>query len=589
MTLRRKTLLVIALALTGLTLVLYATASAVLLNSFADLEADTAGQDVERVANAIAESIAGLGVEANDYAGWDDSYNYMVELNQDYIDDNYYAENFIGLGINIVVLYQPSGDVTFGRAFDLASETEVALPAGLEGLLANNPALLQQGLGEGTAGIVLLEEGPLMAGIRPILNSLRDQPSRGVLLMGRYLDEQEEERLAELTDLDVSFYRPDQLEGNTPQQEAFVSLEAGAASLIEPLSAAEIAGYTLLKDVNGEPALLLQVTVPRSIYQQGLASIRYLIFSLVAVGLVAGAVTLVLIERLVLARLARLNQGVGHIAAQGDLSERVNSTGRDELSSLAGQINTMLATLEQSQNSLRESEARYRAVVEQAAEGILLVDAASKRILEANEAYQEILGYTAEEIIRLTIYEVSAEEQASVDDDLRRMGQKQSYAAGERRHRRKDGTVASVELSGNLIASEGREVLCLVAHDVTARIRAEKELQRLLRETLLLNRIIATASSALHPDDVMRTVCAELAHAFHLPQAAFALLEPDETRLKVVAEYCDEGRPSALGVVIPVADNPATQYVLEQRAPLYLADVQSDPRYTPMRDVARQR
>ncbi|MCI0397402.1 MAG: HAMP domain-containing histidine kinase, partial [Chloroflexi bacterium] len=33
----------------------------------------------------------------------------------------------------------------------------------------------------------------------------------------------------------------------------------------------------------------------------------------------------------------------------------------------------------------------------------------------------------------------------------------------------------------------------------------------------------------------------------------------------------------------------ATQYVLEQRAPLYLADVQSDPRYTPMRDVARQR
>jgi len=55
---------------------------------------------------------------------------------------------------------------------------------------------------------------------------------------------------------------------------------------------------------------------------------------------------------------------------------------------------------------LRESEERYRAVVEQAAEGILLVDVDSRRVLEANAAYQSLLGYSPEEILRLSLYDL---------------------------------------------------------------------------------------------------------------------------------------------------------------------------------------
>ena len=55
---------------------------------------------------------------------------------------------------------------------------------------------------------------------------------------------------------------------------------------------------------------------------------------------------------------------------------------------------------------LRESEERYRAVVEQAAEGILLVDVDSKRVLEANTAYQNLLGYSPEEVLRLSLYDL---------------------------------------------------------------------------------------------------------------------------------------------------------------------------------------
>ena len=53
---------------------------------------------------------------------------------------------------------------------------------------------------------------------------------------------------------------------------------------------------------------------------------------------------------------------------------------------------------------LRESEDRYRAVVEQAAEGIVLFDVDSKRVLEVSVACQTLLGYIPEAILRLTLY-----------------------------------------------------------------------------------------------------------------------------------------------------------------------------------------
>ena len=65
-----------------------------------------------------------------------------------------------------------------------------------------------------------------------------------------------------------------------------------------------------------------------------------------------------------------------------------------------------LTTLKKVEDELRESECRYRAVVEQVAEGIVLFDVDSKRALEANVACQNLLGYTPEAILRLTLYDL---------------------------------------------------------------------------------------------------------------------------------------------------------------------------------------
>ena len=128
-----------------------------------------------------------------------------------------------------------------------------------------------------------------------------------------------------------------------------------------------------------------------------------------------------------------------------------------------------------------------------------------------------------------------------------------------------------------------------IGKDITERVQVEEEIRHRNRELALLNRVIAAATSTLDVNQVLRVTCRELAHAFSLPQAAAALLNAEGTHATVVAEYMAPGRPSGLGRPIFVAGNPATQYVLEHKAPLAVTDAQTDERMAANRTLMRDR
>ena len=128
---------------------------------------------------------------------------------------------------------------------------------------------------------------------------------------------------------------------------------------------------------------------------------------------------------------------------------------------------------------LKESEERYRAVVEQAAEGILLIDVDTKRVLEANAAYQDLLGYSLEEILQLSLYDLVPYPVESIDCYVRQVLEQKSYVSGQRRHRRKDGSLVDVEVSANLISYGSRGTICIVVRDITERKQAEEIRARL--------------------------------------------------------------------------------------------------------------
>jgi PAS domain S-box-containing protein len=142
------------------------------------------------------------------------------------------------------------------------------------------------------------------------------------------------------------------------------------------------------------------------------------------------------------------------------------------------------------EKALKESEWLYRTVIEQAKENIFLVDAETRRIMESNPAFQQTLGYTEEELRSMTLYDIVAADRKSIDSNIRRILEQKHRFVGERKFRRKDGSLVDVEVSVSTILRNGRETLCDVAHDITERKQRE-EAQRFLAE------IGATLSSSL--------------------------------------------------------------------------------------------
>ena len=351
MSIRTKTLLIISLTLLGLITVLYCFSQAILLQSYVDLEEETVTRNVQRALNATEEEIAFLRRTTLDYAHWDDTFDFIQGQGEGYIEANVFDVVMSNFALNFILFVSETGDVVYQLGYDPDAEAVVAIPDSLMTLVKENEALIRPRdengvvMPDGVAGIVRLPEGGAILSSAPILPSIATGEPRGALIWGRYIDEGLVSRLAEQTALTLTMKTVTPTE-TEPDFVEVLPILLNQQTTIQPRSSEIIEGYTLLRDIDGQPAQILEVVMPRSIYQQGQNSLSYFLGSLVLVGVISAGAIGVMLERVVLSRLEYLTRHVTQIQASGDIASRVSLKGSDELTSLATSVNAMLETLQ---------------------------------------------------------------------------------------------------------------------------------------------------------------------------------------------------------------------------------------------------
>jgi PAS domain S-box-containing protein len=133
--------------------------------------------------------------------------------------------------------------------------------------------------------------------------------------------------------------------------------------------------------------------------------------------------------------------------------------------------------------ALRVSERRYRELLDQAADGIFLLDE-NYTFLMANPEFCAMTGYTAEELRGLTIldtYPETLREEARARNSVIKSGEKLRF---ERVVRRKDGSVFTAEVSARRLDDGTMQA---IVRDVSERNRLTKKLEdeRELLQTII--------------------------------------------------------------------------------------------------------
>ncbi len=102
------------------------------------------------------------------------------------------------------------------------------------------------------------------------------------------------------------------------------------------------------------------------------------------------------------------------------------------------------------EEALRESEERYRTLFEGSTDGIA-ISSLDGKILNANQAYQDMLGYTLEELRNLSIQEITPKKWYEPEAIAMKEFMKVGHGLFEKEYIRKDGTIFPVQLTGWLI------------------------------------------------------------------------------------------------------------------------------------------
>ncbi|MEG4486373.1 CHASE4 domain-containing protein [Microcoleus sp. D2_18a_B4] len=478
MKLRRKTLSIIGITIAGLTSILYVASSSILLGSLIKAEEQEATQVVKGVLSVFGQTADDFNSRFADWSAWDDTYDFIQNGNSEFIVSNLVPQALANLRVNIAVFVNTSGKIVYGTGFDSEKLKLTPVPEALKRRISLSDPLLQHPNPKSSlAGILQLPSGPILITSRPILTTKSTGPIRGTLIFGRNLDGAGIAKISKITRLPLIVHSVNEARLPADFQQVREKLSEKKPILVRPLSEESIAGYALIPDIYNQPALLLRVDIPREIYRQGQISLLYLLGSVALAGVGLIGCTLLLLERLVLSRLSSLAKAVNHVSSSQDLSVRLPVTGEDELSDLAHTINGMLSAIAQAESEQVEEKARYRAVVEQATDCIFLWDAQTKRLLEANTAFRNLLDYSLDAISQLTIYDIIAYSKDLIDNNIELLLADKKFRIGEVLYRRRDGSCVDVEVSGSVISYGGREIICTVVRDITERKQAEAELR----------------------------------------------------------------------------------------------------------------
>lgn len=362
MSIRFRTVLILAIAslilsglLVGLTIFLVTNRTAVVEDIIIE-------NNVAAVENAIKSETERLLLTSKDWAVWDDTYQFIQDLNQEYIDSNLVANAIKQLDLNTMAFVDGFGRVRYAASVDLATGEMTEIPFDVKQAIESSSLLIPFLASEiGKSGVVNLSESNTLFASWPIFRSDGSGPRMGAVVVFRYLDGNEMQKISALANLQLSITSPQ----GSDDTALLAGLAAGETALLSTSRGADfLRSRIALTDFSEEKFLYFQVQSDRQVFQT-INSVLLIFPILFFLG--ASAFTVVvgfLVIRTAVNPITSLTKDIADIAEKQDPSQRIAIKRNDEMGGLTASVNKLLENLEESQDRVKSRMNQVRTVSE---------------------------------------------------------------------------------------------------------------------------------------------------------------------------------------------------------------------------------
>jgi sensor domain CHASE-containing protein len=271
--LQTKTSLTLFLTSLVLVAVLIALSKVVTVSGFSRLEERESLNTLARLKGTFDDRVAALHVKSSDWANWDDTWQFIADHNEAYVESNLQDSALVMLEIDAMVLVDTSREVVFARSVDLQTGQQSPMPPGLINYLATSTLGYYDNPTGEHSGVIVVVGQPMIVSSRPILKSNGDGPVQGALIFVQTVDARFIDSLAQSQSMVLSWapYRFSDVFGagsiaGDPSSEAPHTVKISDRN--------SMTGEILLADLFGNPAFILKSDMPRPIYSFGQSVVK---------------------------------------------------------------------------------------------------------------------------------------------------------------------------------------------------------------------------------------------------------------------------------------------------------------------------
>lgn len=380
--LRLKTTVILLTIFFFMGLIGFMISRGVLLHAALKTETQLVNTNIQRVRNVLNEEVVRLETLSMDWGHWDDTYRFSKDKNDDYIEKNLDDDIFTSNKWSYFLLFTPKDTLFYAKGYDLQeqkvreisrSQLKAYFYPGSYFFTYVSP-LKPQG------GLALLDGHVQFIASTQILTSNKLGPMSGILVLSRELTKEQLASFSKNVELPLVIHS---LTSDSPEAHISAELTADKQQIITHSKGITI--QLLLDDVNNKPIAVITFHMPRTIYRNMEASIRFFLGLLALTGLISLLTLGLWINWTILKRIRLFNAQITQIARNTDYTRRVDIASRDELNSMAIQVNILLDVIQTSQKKLNDR--------------MQTINTANEKLKTLEEEKHKIIKYTPDPII----------------------------------------------------------------------------------------------------------------------------------------------------------------------------------------------